>query len=402
MRIADRTALPGTARARARGRRLGLALWILAAGLDVLHGGGDAGAAALAGTRDPLTWPFAATSIWNMPIGTGAVYVPAGMTGTPASDVWAGMPQVDGEQIILRPTAPPTPIRYSDAGWTGRDRCNPSTSTVLATVPMPSNYVQPHNPYNNAATFLMSDGKTLWQAQPFTRCTAGQPATSLYVVGPTDLYGDGIAGVHGGSGLSAIGGSLRLGELRPGGQPPRHALKVNVYARRELYRCTTRADCYRWPARTADGYAVGFYGVEGGTVRAMKMGALLALPASLDLVTLGLETEPARMLAWTLQNYGAYIVDDTYGPNFAINAETGADGSFETQFQNDWGFPLEQRVRDNSPWVRDIQRLLRALHVVDNNGPSTIGGGGTPLQPLAPPFGPGGARPSPPTGVAVD
>ncbi len=33
------------------------------------------------GTRDPLKWPFAATSIWNMPIGSGAVYVPAGPNG---------------------------------------------------------------------------------------------------------------------------------------------------------------------------------------------------------------------------------------------------------------------------------------------------------------------------------
>ena len=27
--------------------------------------------------RDPLLWPFASTSIWNMPIGQGAQFVPA-------------------------------------------------------------------------------------------------------------------------------------------------------------------------------------------------------------------------------------------------------------------------------------------------------------------------------------
>jgi hypothetical protein len=31
-------------------------------------------------------------------------------------------------------------------------------------------------------------------------------------------------------------------------------------------------------------------------------------------------------------------------------------------------------------------RIFTNLHVVDNNGPGSIGGGGTPCQPLAPPF----------------
>jgi hypothetical protein len=38
----------------------------------------------------------------------------------------------------------------------------------------------------------------------------------------------------GGSRLSSLGGSLRLGELRPG-QGPRHALKLNVYGRQAFY-----------------------------------------------------------------------------------------------------------------------------------------------------------------------
>ncbi len=30
-------------------------------------------------SRDPLQWPFTQNSIWNMPIGNEAVYVPAGI-----------------------------------------------------------------------------------------------------------------------------------------------------------------------------------------------------------------------------------------------------------------------------------------------------------------------------------
>ena len=45
-----------------------------------------------------------------------------------------------------------------------------------------------------------------------------------------------------------------------------------------------------------------------GAVAELVHGALLALPPGTDIAALGLRTEPGRMIAWTLQNYGAYIV----------------------------------------------------------------------------------------------
>ena len=117
---------------------------------------------------------------------------------------------------------------------------------------------------------------------------------------------------------------------------------------------------------------------------ALLLGALLAIPAAVDIGAMGLETEPARKLAWTLQNYGAYIVDDTYGEGFALAAEDGPDGSFRAQFKADWGFDIAVLARDDTPWRRDIRRLQSALYVVDNNAANSIGGGGTPRQPLAP------------------
>jgi hypothetical protein len=36
-------------------------------------------AAAAPACRDRFLWPFNATSIWNTPIGDGAVYIPAGI-----------------------------------------------------------------------------------------------------------------------------------------------------------------------------------------------------------------------------------------------------------------------------------------------------------------------------------
>jgi hypothetical protein len=334
--------------------------------------------------RDPRVQPFASTSIWNMPIGSGAVFAPANLGDDPGGNVWATMPGIDDEHIVLRPTAPMTNVGYSDAGWSGKKRCN-ATGGVLVQVPIPSDYVVPHTNTNAGAAFLLADGRTIIQTQPLARCAPGGPATSLVKFGAVDLYGDGRLGAHGGSGLSSIGGSLRIGELRKGGAPPRHVLKINVDANHELFRCPNRADCFRWPAATADSYATSRYGMQNpNPSAAMKMGALLAIPVSVSIASLGLETEPAKMLAWTLQRYGAYIVDDTYAEGFHFSAETGPDGVFRDQFKNDWGFKIDQRVNDASPWVRDVQRLRRAMRVVDNNAPDRVGGGGTPLEPLAP------------------
>ena len=336
--------------------------------------------------RDPLEQPFASDSIWNMPIGADAVYVKAGLAPITAmygpDGEWTSVQYVDPERIVLRPDAPMTPILYSDALWTGRSRCVPVGGEIKR-VPIPPDFLVETSDHNNGAAFLMPDRRTIVQTQPFTRCSVGGPATSETTHEPdVDLYGAGISGAHGGSSLSSIGGSLRVGELRPDDPTgPRHVLKLNLNSDRELYECTTMADCFRWPATSADEFAVGRYGADGHNDNvAMRMGALLAISADVDLDSLGFETEPARKLAWTLQNYGAYVVD--HG-GFSFSAEDGPDGSFRRQFQADYGFDIDVTVHDDNPWMRDVNRIRQALCVVDNNSPTSVGGGGTPRQPLA-------------------
>ena len=117
------------------------------------------------------------------------------------------------------------------------------------------------------------------------------------------------------------------------------------------------------------------------------MGSLLAIPAGVNINALGLETTPARMLAWTLQNYGAYVADNTTQSAFSIETEYSPGGSVVTQFQQTWGFPFQAAAGSGTPWSHDINVILANLAVVANNGPLSIGGGGSPLQPLAPPIG---------------
>jgi hypothetical protein len=331
-------------------------------------------------TRDARAWPFSATSIWNTPIGSAAVYVPAQITKSTGSGMTA-----DEDIIILHPEAPTTDVLTNTADWNDTENRCPGSSPTLLSVPIPSTWtftpVLPDTP-NASAAILLSDGRTIKQTQPLSRCTDGGPATSHYLFPDNDIMGDGTTGAHGGSGLSAIGGTLRLGELRPGGGHVRHALKIELWKAENYFTCATGAACqFRWPATSGE------TNTAGTNVSAMREGSLLALPATLDLTALGLETAPALSLAWTLQNYGGYIVDDTAWSVYALAVETGPDGRFLDQFQQDYGFTFTPSSKD-TPWGRDMDRLFLALAVVDDNGPSSVGGGGVPRQPLAPPFGP--------------
>src|SRR3989442_562753 len=246
----------------------------------------------------------------------------------------------------------------------------------------------------------MPDGRTLTQGQPLARCTAGGPATMWWSV-TNDLYGTGIDGGHGGSGLSSLGGTIRLGELVPG-SVIRHVLKINLYGLNNYYYDGTTHG-YRWPASQADGCAFSCY---GGTTQALRMGSLLAIPASVNIDSLGLETEPAKILARTLQDYGAYTVDDTAWSVYAIATEFSPAGRVDDEFSATWGFPINAATK-TVPWARDMDRLFGALNVVDNWDPAAWqavsasngaqgAGGGAPIVPWAPDFGTGTPGPSEP------
>jgi len=136
------------------------------------------------------------------------------------------------------------------------------------------------------------------------------------------------------------------------------------------------------------------------------MGSLLAIAASVNLDSLGLETEPAKILARAFQDYGAYAVDDTAWSVYAIETEFSPQGRVEDEFSAAWGFQINAATK-GVPWARDMDRLFGALNVVDNwdeaqwlsvsasNGAQGVGGG-TPRAGWAPEFGTGTPGPSEP------
>lgn len=190
--------------------------------------------------RDPQIQPFTSNSIWNMPIGGNAQYVFAGI----GPSTQQGM-TMDEDVLVLAPAEPLTPVYINTDDWNyNLYLSNPTTfrcasnGTKLVDLPIPANFVINSSNWisstpNHSAAILMKDGHTLYQTQPFSRCTANQYATAHYVFPQVDLYGKGIEGAHGASGLSSIGGTIRLGELVAGGAI-RHALKVNLYANKYI------------------------------------------------------------------------------------------------------------------------------------------------------------------------
>lgn len=336
--------------------------------------------------RDPYRWPFSETSIWNMPIGSRAVYVPANLE---VSQVMS----LDEDYIVMTPNEPLMKVYKNDAGWGNGDRCVPS-STLLFSAPIPQSWEVSMNTWdgtrpNAGLAVLMPDGKTVKQAQPFAHCTVGGDATAGYVFADESLYGEGMYGAHGASGLSALGGALRYDELTPTSGPIRHVLKINVFCAKNLY-YDAETKGYRWPAKSADSYAGNDPNLGYGrkrtkpVVKECRMGALLALPATMDLTTLGLETEPAKTLAKAFQDYGAYIVDDTAWDVNCLVVEWGPSGRFKDEFKKNWGYDFA--TKGDNAWGRDLVKIYNQLHVVDNNTANSVGGGGRPRQSLAPPF----------------
>jgi hypothetical protein len=336
------------------------------------------------GSRDPYKQPFSSQSIWNMPIGSEAEYVHARIQPALAH----GM-TIDEDLIIMTPNAPTVAVYQNNAGWDrNKSRCT-IDGGLLFDAPIPDDFVVSPDTWdgltpNSGLAVLLRDGRTIKQTQPFARCEAGKNGTSRYMFDDEDLYGAGYYGAHGATKLSAIGGALRVGELVPGAGPIPHVLKVNIYAAKNVY-FDAATQGFRWPAKSADSYASRRYGMEGRPVKECRMGALLALPADMNLDDLELQTEPARMLAQAFQDYGAYLVDDTAWDVYAIVTEWGPQGRVKEEFESVWGFSMSTSDQ-NSAWAKDMRTIFTNLHVVVNNAPERIGGGGEPRVPLAPPL----------------
>lgn len=338
---------------------------------------------AVIANRNKFLWPFSKTSIWNMPLGSNAVYVDSDFGEV-------GLFYADAEYIYQSNATDPLQKVYLIGGWVPRV---PTVSTPsYISIHIPDNYLIPDAttvPYytpNNCAAFIEPDSLNYYELEPLTR---PENKGKVYAynanrngIATQSIKEDGTWGAHFGSGLSTLGGSIRVGEIN-GVNPIRHAIKLEFDTHVFWKNPTNAAQSYRWPAYNCDGNTIS-YGIYNTSNKAQAVGALLAIPPSIKMENLNLKTAQAKKIFQALQDYGAYIVDatgDGYKPNGGYSVTICAEKKvIDTEFD------FNGSQGNNVNWFTDCKALIKVLKIVDNNSATSIGGGGTPRQPLAPNF----------------
>eukprot|EP00045_Choanoeca_perplexa_P006800 m.58790 g.58790 ORF g.58790 m.58790 type:complete len:427 (-) comp13792_c0_seq1:73-1353(-) len=402
--------------------------------------------------RDRFLHPFASSSIWNVAIGSDAEFVPANiyiprrdqykcdppLTGKldsrheciPGKQVestefeamcvnqgccydprdgacvhTAGQPPQsfhNDQDFILRTTnQDPWAEWYDQGSWSPVDHCK-VTGRQVPSIRLPYNWTtaianqSAGQENNNGLSILLPDNRTLVQTQPAYRCQPGGPLMSTYNGGcpqpfpwQQDILGPGTWGAHGGSGLSAMGGAIRQGELSPDSPPIAHTLKLELFAHEYYFgdpnsTCYPKPSCtYAWPAVGSDAYTFSGGNRYNGSNPYLKPGALLAIPSNLQ-SQVNTTTVPGAKIKQALVNYGAYLVDDTACDTAAVCMQA----EVTQELMDDYGIniAINNQAQPGQPFYNDLVTIFQHLHIVSNNAISRPGGGGQPLQPPAPPI----------------
>lgn len=304
----------------------------------------------------------------------GSLMLYGNQTGEPNEQAPTGCPTP-----TVTPTRTPTP--------TGTLTATPTWTPSATSTPT----ITPGGP-----TFTPTPTKTLTPtATPY--CHRNQPGEVQSIYG-LDYRNDGTnagGGGHAGSGLSAIGGSVRLGELLATGTIT-HALKVNI-ACPDYCNPMARSgaegldgDGYRWPAIRRDGPDTTY----GGTVDGLQMGSLIGLPCNADQSKVcqltvdnisapsnrvpsgcptgsGLTTDVAKKIFKAFQDWGAYVADNGDPP--ALDVEAGVPEEVQAATGVDmWAGTTDTgATRD---YYCDWWRIWVNLELVSNNNSTHVGG----------------------------
>jgi len=205
--------------------------------------------------RSPLSWPWNSSSIWNTPLGSAAEFgytslypEDDGPNLTPRCSFWA----LGIDEVVFLPTTNADPIVswFNQGHWgppkTPEAYCSISGEEI-GKLHVPYNFTSPlggasGNPGPSTAwggnypvVLLQPDQQTVLLSQPVYRCAPGSPWLSrkpqdgfeyANIVTDNGNLGSG----HGGSGLSGLGGAIRMGEMLPNSPPIRHALQIEFWA----------------------------------------------------------------------------------------------------------------------------------------------------------------------------
>jgi hypothetical protein len=297
-------------------------------------------------SRDPFLWPFAASSPWNTPIGSGARFSADDSPQT--RDLLAG-------HALIHAGAWSMPLFLAADGDPWRDvRDEENARMFRARVPAAAR----PDPMGDAHLFVVEPRRHYVLEMYRARLLAGggilaRRAFRVDLFGPGMFLRDGrFPGVRA-MDASGFGGLIRAWELRAGRIS--HALTFLLPPWRLRHGPV-------WPSAREDFWGFRDY---SGTV---PIGALVAIPATVRIDRLGLSAG-GLVLARALQDFGAYCDDSVGTDGIVLSAEAASEGMTELD---------EMR--------RDFPVIRRSLRVVLNNGVAAPGGGGAPRRPPAPPL----------------
>lgn len=307
--------------------------------------------------RYSVSWPFASTSPWNMPIGSGANYSAqsANITTTLRSGTITYNAGLYSLPVFVSQASDPILME------TGNNNGNVLTFNInVPAVARPDPSVDAEliilNPTHDSS--LESYGTIVKNDGSISAIDSVQ----------YDLRGSGWAGpglnpwvpLLRAAGASGMGGLLRVGEVQALSIP--HALAFSISTDKAKHGPV-------WPAYNEDYCAWMYLPSSTCYTGSVPMGTLFSIPPSVNVTQIGLNTPLGVAIAHALQDYGAYVVDTGGINQMALYAENAAAG-----------MPQFKGLYD------DLRIMQRYFAAIQNNTPTTMGGGGIRRQPLAPNF----------------
>ena len=316
------------------------------------------------GSRDLAAWPFATASPWNYPIGSAAEFQPVSTSA--GTGIRGGSANITAYSIPTYVATAADPLRNIYDICTGK-----RVLKATIRVPLAAKAAAGTDGHLNIIDENHAFVHELYHAQIDSN---GDLTTWKYNKNDLQLNGGGFSSWHGSvaAGTSSLGGVIRRTELAmgTGGLQTgiRHALQAVFYPS-SFNRYAPGGRSFVWPASSSDnpsGY---------GTVGNVYMGSLLAIPPWINVNALGITDPQVLDIARALQSFGVYVVDggNVGANNVVVRIDPQAAGE------------ITNRISFDS----QIDIPMRYLQVVTNshlNGyaPDVPGGGGIPLQPLAP------------------
>jgi hypothetical protein len=303
------------------------------------------------GTRDPTQAPFAADSVFNLPLGLNAQ--------------WQQNAQLQNAGVFVN-----TAGNYNENIYTGTESDPLVTVTNTAGAGGTPGTYQVHIPANAVPSGggdhpLSVDDTTThtWYSFGGFQWTGPNSAIASQGSGESDI-GSGIEVAN--SNWDEGVGTLRQRDLTRG--TINHMLRMELPTDMLMSYSgnTNQLAPYAWPQTAEDGFAVSGNGgaAYSGTV---PYGVTIGIPA-LAQEPAAVAANPGADLLWrALQDHGAMVRDSGGSGNTVI-------------------FQADQDVSPGDPVIQGMQQLgqqvMQYAMILTNQGPNSINGGGTPIIPM--------------------